>query len=164
MLLIQCVGEGQRLKMFISQCPYGSLVAKNVHNLSSFSFHQHNASYGCLQWITLPKQVTLPLWKKNRNVFYSFRINSEFLYVASKALCVQALDYFCDLIFYCSLCPLYLRHHHFLPFLRHTKLIPTARPWHWFFHLENSQPNIKWLAFSSHQYSAQLLSSQRTLT
>lgn len=71
-----------------------------------------------------------PSFLKHCDVFYLFRIKHKFLYTTSKVLYVLASDCFSDLIFYCSLHLVYLRHHHFLLFLRHSKLIPTVEPRH----------------------------------
>lgn len=70
-----------------------------------------------------------PSFLKHCDVFYVFRIKHS-LYTASEVLYVLASDYFSDLIFYCSLHLVYLRHHHFLLFLRHSKLIPTVEARH----------------------------------
>ena len=69
-----------------------------------------------------------PSFFKHCDVFYLFRIKHKFLYTASKVLYVLASACFSDLIVSCSLHSLYLRHHHFLLFLRHGKLIPTVEP------------------------------------
>lgn len=55
MPLIQFLDEGQRLRMFISQCPNTILIDStsevytNVSTLLHLNCHQHHASHGCLQ-------------------------------------------------------------------------------------------------------------------
>lgn len=129
MPLIQFTDERRRLRTFIYQCPNACRVgstSKMYTNLSTFlqlNCHQHKASHRCLQWIKTPKQNASLLLLKHHGAFYSLRMKSKFLYMASKVLCVLGPDYFSDLIFCCSLHSLFL-HCHFLLFLRQHQTHP----------------------------------------